>query len=97
MGGDLVATPIAGTASLPALADAFAALAALARDRRNDPQHIAILGFSFGGEVAHDTGFERLRATLAGGESRFAAHVAYYPAGVYGVVAAANVYTALQS
>ena len=25
---------------------------------------IAILGFSFGGEVAHDTAFERLRAIL---------------------------------
>jgi dienelactone hydrolase len=28
------------------------------------PRRIAILGFSFGGEVAHDTAFERLRAIL---------------------------------
>jgi len=76
-----------------ALADAFAALAALARDPRIDPERIAILGFSFGGEVAHDTAFERLRARLGEGQQRFAAHVAYYPAGVYGVVAAANAYT----
>ena len=92
--GDLVATPMQGPPPYAsALADAFAALSALARDPRIDPRRIAILGFSFGGEVAHDAAFERLRATLAGGELRFAAHVAYYPAGVYGVVAAANAYT----
>jgi dienelactone hydrolase len=92
--GDLVVAALRGPPPYAsALSDAFAALSALARDPRIDPQHIAILGFSFGGEVAHDTAFERLRATLAGGELRFAAHVAYYPAGVYGVVAASNAYT----
>jgi dienelactone hydrolase len=92
--GDLVITPLRGPPPYAsALADAFAALSALARDPRIDLQHIAILGFSFGGEVAHDAAFERLRATLAGGELRFAAHVAYYPAGVYGVVAASNAHT----
>lgn len=91
--GDLVTTPTRGRPPYPsALADAFAALAALSRDPRIDPHRIAILGFSFGGEVAHDTAFERLRAALSP-DHRFAAHVAYYPAGVYGVVADANAYT----
>lgn len=89
--GDLVVAPMRGPPPYPsALADA---LAALSRDPRIDPRRIAILGFSFGGGVAHDTAFERLRARLAESQQRFAAHVAYYPAGVYGVVAAANGYT----
>lgn len=92
--GDLVTTPRRGPPPYPsALADAFAALAALAGDPRIDPSRIAILGFSFGGKVAHVAAFERIRALLANGQQRFAAHVAYYPAGVYGVVAAANAYT----
>ena len=46
------------------------------------PSRIAIVGFSFGGEVALLTAFERLHAALVPGDVRFAAHVAYYPAGV---------------
>lgn len=92
--GNLVTTPAPGPPPYPsALADAFAALAALARDPRIDPARIAILGFSFGGEVAHDAAFERIRAALATDGERFAAHVAYYPAGVYGVVPGATAYT----
>jgi dienelactone hydrolase len=92
--GDLVATPMRGRPPYPsALADAFVALATLSRDPRIDPKRTAILGFSFGGEVAHDTAFERVRAALSQDQQRFAAHVAYYPAGVYGVVADANAYT----
>jgi dienelactone hydrolase len=92
--GDLVAaSPTRGPAPYAsAIADAFAALSALSRDPRIDPQRIAILGFSFGGEVAHDTAFERLKAALSP-DRRFAAHVAYYPAGVYGVIADASGYT----
>jgi dienelactone hydrolase len=92
--GDLVTTPRRGPPPYPsALADAFAALAGLSRDPRIDPQRIAILGFSFGGEVAHVTAFERIQATLAKDRERFGAHVAFYPAGVYGVVAEENAYT----
>lgn len=93
--GDLVTTPMRGRPPYPsAIADAFAALAALTRDPRIDPRRIAIVGFSFGGEVAHDTAFERVRAALSQDKrQRFAVHVAYYPAGVYGVVADANAYT----
>ena len=60
---------------------------------RIDATRIAIVGFSFGGEVAHLSAFERLRTALVKGDSRFAAHVAYYPAGVYGAVAEQGMYT----
>ena len=70
-----------------AVAEAYAALKLLANDPRIDASRIAIVGFSFGGEVAHLSAFERLRAALVPGELRFAAHVAYYPAGVYGLQA----------
>jgi dienelactone hydrolase len=67
-----------------AVAEAYAALQLLAGDPRIDASRIAIVGFSFGGEVAHLSAFEQLRAALVPGQLRFAAHVAYYPAGVYG-------------
>jgi hypothetical protein len=54
-----------------ALADAFAASAALARDPSID-ERIAFLGCSFGDEVAHDAAFERLRAKLGECHQRFA-------------------------
>src|SRR5262249_34490708 len=76
-----------------AFADAFAALAALALESRIDPDRIAIAGFSFGGEVAHATAFARFRRALGTGEQRFAAHVGFYPAGIYGVVADGAGYT----
>jgi len=43
-----------------------------ARDPSIDPERIAFLRFSFGGEVAHDTAFERLRAKLGECRPRFA-------------------------
>jgi dienelactone hydrolase len=76
-----------------AVADAFAALRLLASHPKIDPRRIAIVGFSLGGEVAHLTAFERLRSTSGLEQRRFAAHVAYYPAGVYGAVADEGVYT----
>jgi dienelactone hydrolase len=76
-----------------AVAEAYAALTLLAADPRIDASRIAIAGFSFGGEVAHLAAFERLRAALAPGQNRFAAHVFYYPAGVYGVAAEPAAYT----
>lgn len=92
--GDLVTAARRGPPPYPsALADAFAALSARSRDSRIDPQRIAILGFSFGGEVAHVTAFKRISGALARDGEQFAAHVAYYPAGVYGVVAGETAYT----
>jgi dienelactone hydrolase len=76
-----------------AVAEAYGALQLLAKDSRIDASRIAIVGFSFGGEVAHLSAFERLRAALVPGQMRFAAHVAYYPAGVNGVVAGQGAYT----
>jgi dienelactone hydrolase len=76
-----------------ALAEAYSALGVLAADPRIDADRIAIVGFSFGGEIAHLAAFEALRRALAAPQSRYAAHVAYYPAGVQGVVARAGAYT----
>jgi dienelactone hydrolase len=76
-----------------AVAEAYAALTLLAGDPRIDASRIAIVGFSFGGEVVHLAAFERLRAALAPGQNRFAAHVSYYPAGVHGVAAGPGAYT----
>ena len=75
------------------VADAFAALHVLAGHPRIDADRIGIDGFSFGGEVAHLTAFEVLRALMATGSSRFAAHVATYPGGSYGARAEAGAYT----
>ena len=75
------------------VADAFAALHFLAGHPRIDADRIGIDGFSFGGEVAHLTAFEVLRAVMATGSSRFAAHVATYPGGTYGTRAEAGAYT----
>jgi dienelactone hydrolase len=75
------------------VADAFAALRRLASEPKIDADRIAILGFSFGGEVAHLTAFEVLRTALAWRQVRFAAHVAFYPAGNFGVIAERGAYT----
>ena len=75
------------------VADAFAALRLLADHPRIDTARIAIVGFSFGGEIAHLAAFERIRAALAPGTVRFAAHVATYPAGVFGAIAEQGAYT----
>jgi dienelactone hydrolase len=76
-----------------AVAEAYSALRLLAGDPRIDASRIAIVGFSFGGEVAHLAAFERLRAALVPGQDRFAAHVSYYPAGVFGVEGGPEAYT----
>lgn len=75
------------------VADAFAALHFLAGHPRIEAERIGIVGFSFGGEVAHLAAFEVLRAVMATGSSRFAAHVATYPGGSYGARAEADAYT----
>jgi dienelactone hydrolase len=76
-----------------AVTDAYAALRLLVNHPRIDADRIAIVGFSYGGEVAHLTAFAGLRAALDAGQARFAAHVAYYPAGVFGAVAEPGAYT----
>jgi dienelactone hydrolase len=75
------------------VADAYAALRLLAGHPRIDPDRIAIVGFSYGGEVAHLASFELLRAALEPDKVRFAAHVAYYPAGVFGAIPERGAYT----
>jgi dienelactone hydrolase len=75
------------------VADAFAALRLLAGHPRIDAARIAIAGFSYGGEVAHLTAFAGLLAALNPEKVRFAAHVAYYPAGVFGTIAEPGAYT----
>jgi dienelactone hydrolase len=75
------------------VADAFAALQFLAGHPKIAADRIGIVGFSFGGEVAHLTAFGVLRDVMATGSSRFAAHVATYPGGSYGVRAGAGAYT----
>jgi dienelactone hydrolase len=89
--------PSTGSSGAPpwasAVAEAYSALRLLAGDPRIDASRIAIVGFSFGGEVAHLAAFERLRAALVPGQDRFAAHVSYYPAGVYGVAVGPGAYT----
>jgi dienelactone hydrolase len=73
--------------------DAYAALRRLASEPRIDAGRIAILGFSFGAEVAHLSAFESVRSALNSGELRFAAHVAFYPAASFGVIADPSAYT----
>jgi dienelactone hydrolase len=75
------------------VADAYAALRFLSGEPRIDGNRVAVIGFSYGGEVAHVTAFETLRAALDPGPSRFAAHVAFYPGGSLGAIAEAGAYT----
>ena len=75
------------------VADAYAALRQLSSEAKIDVARIAILGFSFGGEVAHLSAFEGIRSALTSGQGRFAAHVAFYPAGNFGAIAERGAYT----
>lgn len=75
------------------VADAYAALRLLSDEPRIDAGRIAIIGFSYGGEIAHLAAFETLRAALNPGSGRFAAHVAFYPGGNFGAIAEAGAYT----
>jgi dienelactone hydrolase len=75
------------------VADAYAALRILSDEPRIDAGRIAIIGFSYGGEVAHLAAFETLRSALNLGPGRFAAHVAFYPGGNFGTIAEPGAYT----
>ena len=77
----------------PGIADAYAALRLLSGEPRIDADRIAIIGFSYGGEVAHLAAFETLRSALHSGAGRFAAHVAFYPGGNFGAIAEPGAYT----
>ncbi|UQR65432.1 dienelactone hydrolase family protein [Bradyrhizobium sp. C-145] len=74
------------------LADAFAALRFLAGQPKINPQKIAVVGFSLGGDVAHMAAFERFRKAMAP-DQRFAAHVAFYPAWTMGTRGGPTAYT----
>lgn len=78
---------------MPGIADAYAALRLLSAEPRIDADRIAIIGLSYGGEIAHLAAFETLRSALNPGAGRFAAHVAFYPGGNFGVIAEAGAYT----
>jgi len=75
------------------VADAYAALRRLASEPRVDADRIAIIGFSFGAEVAHLTAFEQIRSALNPGTGRFAAHVPFYATLSFGVFAERGAYT----
>ena len=75
------------------VADAYAAFRLLSGEPRIDAGRIAIIGFSYGGEVAHLAAFETLRSALNPGAGRFAAHVAFYPGGNFGAIAEPGAYT----
>jgi dienelactone hydrolase len=82
---------------MPGIADAYAALRLLSAEPRIDTDRIAVIGFSYGGEIAHLAAFETLRSALSprpnSSAGRFAAHVAFYPGGNFGVIADASAYT----
>ena len=75
------------------VADAYAALQLLSGEKRIDADRIAIIGFSYGAEVAHLAAFETLRSALNPGPGRFVAHVAFYPGGTFGAIAEPGAYT----
>jgi dienelactone hydrolase len=75
------------------VADAYAALRLLSGEPRIDAERIAIIGFSYGGDVGHLAAFETLRSALNPGPGRFAAHVAFYPGGAFGAIAEPGAYT----
>jgi uncharacterized protein len=61
------------------LPHAFGSLQYLAQHARIDPQHIGVLGFSYGGVMALVMASEEITQEYTGGKPRFAAHLAVYP------------------
>jgi dienelactone hydrolase len=67
-------------ARLNMVADAYRALELLAKHSRIDPNRVAVIGFSRGGQSALYSAMNRLYATLGPANNlRFAAHIAFYP------------------
>lgn len=75
-----------------ALADVYAGLNVLAAEPKIDPERIGVVGFSFGGGIAHVSAFGLVQRALAP-DRRFAVHVAFYPGWVLGVVGGPRAYT----
>lgn len=64
------------------LADAYAALAHLARLPMVDPARVAVMGFSYGGMIAVLAAYEQIARLVAPDGQRFAGHVSYYGSSV---------------
>jgi len=60
-------------------ADAFAALRLLTSDPRIDATKVGVLGFSKGGTASLNAAFEAVRQEYLKDNTRFAAHIAFYP------------------
>ncbi|WP_349370347.1 dienelactone hydrolase family protein [Salinarimonas sp.] len=60
------------------LADAYAAMAHLARLPMVDPARVAVMGFSYGAMISVLAAYEQLAKLFAVEEQRFAGHVSYY-------------------
>jgi dienelactone hydrolase len=67
--------------SASAITDAYSALELLAANPRIDRTRIAIMGFSMGGQTVLRASQVRFQERFAKGATRFAAHLAFYPAG----------------
>jgi dienelactone hydrolase len=61
------------------IADAYAALRLLSTDPRIDKRRIAVMGFSRGAIAALYSSLEPFRVAATDDNSRFAAHIAFYP------------------
>lgn len=61
------------------VADAYAALAALAKRPDIDASRVALVGFSRGAEAARQAAFESFRKGAGAQALKFAAHVPFYP------------------
>jgi uncharacterized protein len=57
----------------------YGSLLYLAAHPRIDPQHIGVLGFSYGGVLAVIMASQEVTQEYTGGKARFAAHLALYP------------------
>jgi len=66
-----------------AMTDAYSALELLALNPRIDRTRIAIMGFSLGGLTALRASQVRFQKHFAKGPTRFAVHLAFYPAGCH--------------
>lgn len=64
---------------LAMIVDAYRALETLAKHRQIDPNRIALMGFSRGGQVALYASLKRFQSMYAPSEAKFAAFIPVYP------------------